>query len=94
MILELNHLQLCPMFNFLRAWIELKVIWSPSLVLVLLRLPEALTVQRLSRHLHYGLNLWIHVEDTPLASPLLALEHKTQKCFISSRNEVKKLQCE
>lgn len=83
--MDLNHLQLCPMFNFLGVPIRLKVIWSLSLVLVLLWLPEALTVQRLPCHLHYGLNLWIHVEDTSLASTLLVLKHKTQEsttCFI------------
>lgn len=52
-----------------------------SLVLVFLRLPEALTVQSLPGHLHHGLDLRIHIQDAPLTLPLLTLEHKTQEKF-------------
>lgn len=64
--------------------------WSPSLVLVLLRLPEALTVQCFSCHLHHGLNLWIHVKDAFLAHPLHALRHKMQVNYLLFYFKVKK----
>lgn len=51
----------------------------PSLLLVLLWLPEALTVQSLPCHLHHGLDLWIHIQDTPLALAFLALKHKNSQ---------------
>lgn len=60
---------------------SLQVLWSSSLVLVLLRLPEALTVQRLPRHLHYGLHLRIHVKDAFLAA-FLTLRHKYRSNII------------
>lgn len=69
---------------------SLDVMRSPSLVLVLLWLPEALAVQCFPCHLHHGLNLWIHVKDAFLALPLLTLRHETQlssHCFFSNYTE-------
>lgn len=55
------------------------ILGRSSLVLLFLGLPESLAVQSLPRHLHNGLNLWIHIQDASFAEALLSLHPEPQK---------------